>query len=294
MKLAALRNGDRYTLGVKRGGEVIDIAEALRAFPAAEVPDDPMALIRSGSAGRQALEAYVAALPADGGPFVKPESDAAWGPCVPAPSKIICVGLNYKRHADESGLPYPDAPLLFNKFPNALAANGNAIRIPRTTTQLDYEAELCVVIGRAAANVRAEEALDFVFGYCPANDVSARDLQMRSSQWMIGKTSDGFCPIGPYVVTADEVGDPQALTLETYVNGERRQHSNTKDMIFTVREIVAYVSEHMTLEPGDIILTGTPEGVAYGMPPERRAYLASGDVVRVAIERLGSLENKFV
>lgn len=294
MKICVFQKGGTYRLGVKRGDSLVDVAEALRVAPREGICAEPMALIRAGAAGARELEAYVSSLPDGETSFVVDPASVEWGPCVPEPAKIVCVGLNYRRHADESGLPYPETPLLFNKFSNALAAHGQRIPIPKTTEQLDYEVELGIVIGRRAADVSEEDALDYVFGYCPANDVSARDLQMRTSQWMLGKTSDRFCPIGPYLVTADEVRDPQRLTLQTFVNGERRQHSSTSDMIFTCREIVSYISKYMTLEPGDLILTGTPEGVALGMPSDRRTYLKPGDIVTVEIEGLGQLTNTFL
>ena len=156
------------------------------------------------------------------------------------------------------------------------------------TEKLDYEVELGIVIGKTAKNVSEESALDYVFGYCTANDLSARDLQMRTPQWMLGKTCDGFCPVGPYLVTKDEVGDPQNLQLKTVVNGEIRQNSNTSDMIFSCREIISYISKHMTLVPGDMILTGTPEGVIMGFPPEKQNYLKPGDTVTVEVEKLGA------
>lgn len=163
-------------------------------------------------------------------------------PVLTNPGKIICVGLNYRRHAIESGLPISTTPVLFSKFNNSLAAPNEVIPLPASAEQYDYEVELAVVIGRRARNVPVEQALAYVFGYCTANDLSARDLQMRTSQWLLGKTLDKFLPLGPYLVTADEVGDPQALSLKCWVNGDLRQDSNTADMIFSVAEIVSYIS----------------------------------------------------
>jgi 2-keto-4-pentenoate hydratase/2-oxohepta-3-ene-1,7-dioic acid hydratase in catechol pathway len=168
------------------------------------------------------------------------------------------------------------------------------VTLPKTSAEVDYEAELAIVIGKRAKDVSEEEALDYVFGYSCANDLSARDLQLRTSQWLLGKTCDGFCPLGPYLVTADEVGDPNRLYIRTTVNGHVRQQSNTADMIFSCRQIVSYISRHMTLLPGDVILTGTPEGVVLGYPKEKRVYLQPGDVVGVEIERLGVLTNRMV
>lgn len=294
MKWLTMNKNGAYRLGVQLEEGVLDVGAALAARPADGVPAEPMALLRSGAQGIQALADYIADLRRQGLPDLLAEGEVPWAPCVPQPGKIICVGLNYRKHADESNLPYPPVPLLFSKYGNAIASEGADIRIPEGAAEVDYEVELGIVIGRTAASVNEAEALDYVHGYCTANDVSARDWQMRTSQWMLGKTADGFCPIGPYTVTADEVGDPQNLALKTWVNGELRQNSNTKDMIFACAEIVSYVSRHMTLEAGDVILTGTPEGVAFGMPAESRVYLKPGDVVSVEIEKLGKLTNRFV
>jgi 2-keto-4-pentenoate hydratase/2-oxohepta-3-ene-1,7-dioic acid hydratase in catechol pathway len=201
--------------------------------------------------------------------------------------------LNYRRHAQETGAPIPDTPILFSKFNNALAGTCEPVPLPRVATQYDYEVELGVVIGRRAASVKVEDALDYVLGYCTANDLSARDLQMRTSQWLLGKTLDRFCPVGPYLVTRDEVPEPQALNLRTWVNGELRQNSNTGDMIFSVAEIVSYTSQYMTLDAGDLIITGTPEGVILGMP-EPRPWLKPGDEVTVEVEGLGKLVTPLV
>lgn len=220
-----------------------------------------------------------------------PEQEVVFAPSIPAGKKIICVGLNYKKHAEEAGLPVPQVPILFNKFSNGPVGHGAEVGLPAQAVKYDYEAELGIVIGKTARNVKQEEALDVVFGYCNVNDLSARDLQMRTSQWMLGKILDGFCPAGPYLVTADEVGDPNALDIKLYLNGELRQSSNTRDMIFTVPEIIQYISQYMTLEPGDLILTGTPEGVVAGYPEERQVWLKDGDVVTVKIEKLGALTN---
>ena len=202
---------------------------------------------------------------ANGNAVVIDEEDLEWGPCVTRPHKIICVGLNYRKHADETNAPYPEVPILFNKFDNTLTGHQSEIAIPAVTNELDYEVELGIVIGKKTKNVSKEEALSHVFGYCTVNDLSARDLQMRTHQWLLGKTCDDFSPAGPYLVTADEVGDPNNLSLKTYVNDEVRQDSNTSDMIFSCAEIVSYISQHMTLAPGDLILTGTPEGVVFGL-----------------------------
>jgi 2-keto-4-pentenoate hydratase/2-oxohepta-3-ene-1,7-dioic acid hydratase in catechol pathway len=221
------------------------------------------------------------------------EAGLTLGPCVSNPGKIVCIGLNYAKHAAESNLPIPSHPVVFSKLNNSLAGNGEDVPlIADVASEFDYEVELCAVIGKTAKNVAEADALSYVAGYCTANDLSTRDLQMRSSQWLIGKTSDKFLPLGPYLVTADEVGDPQKLRLTCTVNGQVRQDSNTSDMIFTVAQIVSYCSQFFTLEPGDLILTGTPSGVAMGMA--NKPWLKKGDIVEVEVEKLGRLTNKMV
>jgi 2-keto-4-pentenoate hydratase/2-oxohepta-3-ene-1,7-dioic acid hydratase in catechol pathway len=214
------------------------------------------------------------------------------GPCVPAPGKIVCVGLNYRRHAEETNAAIPETPVLFSKYNNSIAGQGDNVPMPPIAVQYDYEVELGVVIGREARNVSESDALSRVAGYFTANDVSVRDLQTRTSQWLLGKTLDKFFPIGPYLVSADEVPDPQALALRCWVNGDLRQNSNTSDMIFTVAQIISYASQYFPLEPGDVITTGTPEGVAMGRPD--KPWLKAGDVVEVEVEGLGRLHNTMV
>lgn len=206
------------------------------------------------------------------------------------PRSIICVGLNYRAHAKESGYRIPSAPPLFTKLTSAVVRSGEAVRVPSIATEVDYEAELGVVIGRRAKDVSVSEALTCVAGYIPVNDLSARDLQNGEGfGWVRGKSADGFCPVGPWVVTADEVPDPQTLRLRCSVNGRLRQDSTTADMIFSVAQIISYISQAVTLSPGDLVCTGTPGGVGAGMHPPR--YLEPGDVVRVEIDRLGAVEN---
>jgi len=205
------------------------------------------------------------------------------------PGKIVCVGLNYRDHAEEQGTALPQAPLLFAKWPNTLIGPGDAIVIPSITKQVDYEAELGVVIGERVRGVSEENALEAVRGYLCLNDVSARDLQFGDKQWTRGKSPDTFCPIGPALVPAAEVPDPQTLAIRAIVNGRVLQDSSTSNMIFTVAEIIAYVSQAITLEPGDLIATGTPAGVgAFRDPP---IWLQPGDEVTIEIEGLGALTN---
>jgi len=207
--------------------------------------------------------------------------------------KMVCIGLNYTDHAREVGRPAPDEPTLFIKANSAIAGPYDSIVRPRGGVKLDYEVELAAVIGRDARNVSEADALKHVAGYCIVDDVSERAFQMeRGGTTTKGKSADTFAPIGPWLVTADEVGDPQALEVWTTVNGEPRQRGHTKDMIFSVRTLIAYVSQFMSLRAGDLISTGTPAGVAHGMKPPR--YLQPGDVVEMGITKLGAQKNRIV
>src|SRR3989475_12725315 len=205
------------------------------------------------------------------------------------PSKIVCVGLNYRDHAEEQGTELPSAPLLFAKWPNALIGPGEPILIPRVSKQVDYEAELGVVIGKRVRGVSKENALDSVRGYICLNDVSARDLQFSDGQWTRGKSADTFCPVGPQLVPAAGLPDPQTLGLRCVLNGEVMQDSTTANMIFTVARIIAFASATMTLEPGDLIATGTPAGVGFFRDPP--VLLKDGDEVTIEIEGVGVLTN---
>lgn len=293
LKLCTFNKNGTQALGVKVENGIIDVAAALETSPSANIATDIMELIEGGNEALVQLQTYIEQLPTDG-TYLLNEDDMEWAPAVTRPKKIICVGLNYKKHADETKAPYPKIPILFNKFENALTGHLSEIAVPRTTERLDHEVELGIVIGKTAKHVKKEEALDYVFGYCTTNDLSARDIQKRASQWMTGKTNDGFAPVGPYVVTKDEIKDPNALQLTTTVNGEVRQNSNTADMIFNCEELVSYISSYMTLKPGDLIMTGTPEGVILGKPIEERVYLQPGDKITVEVEKLGALTNILV
>ena len=205
------------------------------------------------------------------------------------PPKVICVGLNYGAHARESKMEIPDVPTIFCKFPTAIIGSGEAIILPKSSSKPDYEAELAFVIGRRGRHVPADRWREYVFGYANFNDVSARDYQMRTSQWMIGKTFDTFAPMGPALVTADEVPDPHTLRISTTINGEVLQDSNTSDLIFKIPDLVAYLSSVFTLEPGDVVATGTPSGVGFARKPPR--WLVPGDEVVIRVEGLGELRN---
>lgn len=279
-------------LGVKTDRGILDIAATVTPGHT-DTPVTPDALYRVGSVAVAPLAARVdEALEHGAAEWFHDESRLRLGPPVPNPGKILCIGLNYLRHAQESGMAVPTTPVLFSKFNNAITGPGEDIPLPAHAEEYDYEAELVVVIGRRAKEVSEAEALDYVLGYCNGNDVSERQLQMLTGQWLLGKTLDKFMPLGPYLVTANEAGDPQEMRVRCWLNGELRQDSNTADMIFSVAEVVSYASRYLTLEPGDIISTGTPEGVIFGM--EERVWMRPGDEATVEVGNLGQLSNRMV
>ncbi len=221
-----------------------------------------------------------------------PESQVALRAPIPRPGKILCLGHNYKGHIGVGRTELPEYPTIFSKTPNTVTGPGQPIVIPPLSAQVDFEAELAVVIGRGGRYIPEPEAMEHVAGYTIANDVSARDYQKRTSQWMIGKSFDGFLPLGPALVTRDEVPDPYGLELSLTLNGVERQHTNTADMIFSIAFLISYLSAVMTLEPGDLILTGTPAKLPAG--PETPAFMRPGDVVEIKVDRLGTLRNPVV
>ncbi|RKL66652.1 5-carboxymethyl-2-hydroxymuconate isomerase [Salipaludibacillus neizhouensis] len=295
MRLLTFMKAGEYALGIKLDHGIIDIEAALAVEPDNRVPVSVTHILEGGDRAVASLENYLEKLDnKSDSSYMLNEEEIVWGPSVTHPNKIICIGLNYRKHADETGAAYPEYPILFNKFNNALTGHQSDIAVPNVTKKLDYEVELGIVIGKQGKYISKDNALDHVFGYCTANDLSARDLQRRTPQWLLGKSCDGFCPIGPFLVTSDEVADPNHLKLQTTVNGEIRQNSTTADMIFGCDEIISYISQHMTLVPGDIILTGTPEGVIMGYPEAKQNYLNPGDKVTVEVEGLGALSNSFI
>jgi 2-keto-4-pentenoate hydratase/2-oxohepta-3-ene-1,7-dioic acid hydratase in catechol pathway len=278
------------TLGLRTEQGILDVAKASALFRI-KAPTDIHAVIEGADCAPLKKLADKALGDKRGRSVLVPEARARFGPAVPRPGKIICVGLNYRRHAQETGNPIPPVPILFNKYNNTLVGHRGTIALPtKVSSQFDYEVELVVVVGRKARDVSEGEALSYIFGYANGNDFSARDLMRVTSQLMLGKTCDGFAPLGPWVVTADQIRDPQNLKIATYVNGEQRQNSSTSDMIFSCAQIVSYCSRHLTLQPGDIIYTGTPQGVILGYPPEKRMWLKPGDRVVTEVERCGRLE----
>ena len=288
MHLVTFDRDGAHRLGVLARYEgrdvVVDLHEA-----APDLPDNIIAFLAGGDASR-ARAKQVMATPASEAVLAR-EAVRLMAP-IPRPGKIICIGLNYRDHAAESNAELPAYPTVFAKYASCIIGTGEPIIIPRVTEQVDYEGELAVVIGRRARHVAEADALSNVAGYAPFNDVSARDYQMRTSQWTIGKTFDTFGPLGPALVTADEIVDPHNLDLRVSIGDDVLQSSNTRHLIFTIPHLVAYLSAVMTLEPGDVIATGTPAGVGAARKPPR--WLRPGDVVRVTIDGLGTLENPVV
>jgi 2-keto-4-pentenoate hydratase/2-oxohepta-3-ene-1,7-dioic acid hydratase in catechol pathway len=274
MRLVTYRRGSEGRAGVQTAGGVLDAA-ALLAAESLTVRE----LIETGRLDelRQALE----------GSSADPIADAELLPPLPDPDKIVCIGLNYRSHAAEAGIDPPGQPTFFAKFRNALARPGANVALPAASEKVDYEAEIAFVIGRRCAEVSAGEALDAVAGYTLLNDLSARDLQFATPQWMPGKVFDGSAPCGPAIVTADEAGAPDAIEFALDLNGERMQEASTSDLIFSVAELIARLSRWMTLEPGDIVSTGTPSGV--GSVRQPRVWLKPGDEIVISSPTLGEL-----
>jgi acylpyruvate hydrolase len=312
MRLVTYAHRGMQRVGALDGERIIDVNRAyaamlaqrgeLRASAMAEavVPAEMVALLESGDRALGAIRdtlGYVReglgaadqaeALRRDG--VVLTLSEAMLKAPIPRPGKLILLGLNYRDHAEETGQKIPEVPTLFSKYHNSVIGPGAAILIPRATEQIDYEAEFAFVIGRRGHHIPRERALDYVAGYTIVNDVSARDYQFVTSQWMVGKTFDTHCPMGPTLVLKDEIADPHNLDLSLSIAGEVLQKSNTDQLIFKIPETVEYLSQVMTLEPGDVISTGTPAGVGFTRKPPR--WLRPGETVRIEIAGLGVLEN---
>jgi 2-keto-4-pentenoate hydratase/2-oxohepta-3-ene-1,7-dioic acid hydratase in catechol pathway len=289
MTFLTISKKGEYSLGVKTSKGILDVKAAAKAFNKKGIPTNIDDVIQRGDSGLTALVS--AALKSGKKGLFLEESKIEYGPCVTNPEKILMLGFNYRKHAAETGTPIPTSPVYFTKCNNALNSHKGTIKLPtHVGKNFDYEVELVVVMGKTAYRVSEDEALDYVFGYCTGNDFTARDLQRKTSQFLLGKSCDGFAPIGPYLVTADQIPDPNNLVLQTHVNGERRQFNNTKDMIFNVKTIISYASQHWTLKPGDMFFTGTPEGVIFGMPKDKQKWLVPGDKVSCELEKLGKLE----
>ncbi len=284
----SFRDGQHTRLGAVTTADGHDVIVDLhRADPA--LPVDAISFLAEGASARARATEVLSAPPAHA--IREYDAEHLTAP-IPRPGKIICIGLNYRDHAAESAQAVPDYPTVFAKYATCIIGPREAIVLPRASKRVDYEGELAVVIGRYAKDVTAAEALGYVAGYAPFNDVSARDYQQRTSQWTIGKTFDTFGPMGPALVTADDVRDPHNLTLRVTIGNEVLQESNTRHLIFSIPRLIAYLSAVMTLEPGDVIATGTPGGVGDARTPPR--YLRPGEVVIVDIEGIGRLENPVV
>ncbi len=311
MRLLTFMAGPGPRLGVVVGDEVWDANMVVMAYrrakghpspyaaAAALVPPSMREFLVGGAEARQALEEALSGLP-PGGTLAGPLGERVRYPLrgihfqapILGPGKIVAIGLNYADHATEGGNPIPETPVTFAKYANALLGHREPIIYPKSTQKLDYEVELAVVVGRRSKYIPRDRALEYVGGYTIFNDVSARDLQYADKQIMRGKAGDTFAPMGPYLVTPDEVGDPHKVALETRVNGEVRQSSNTSQFIFDVPHLVSFLSQFFTLEPGDVVATGTPPGVGIHRKPP--LLLKVGDTVTMTIEKLGTLENPIV
>lgn len=315
MRLVSFATGESVRLGAQHRERVIDVqnAHALGALgrggadvvarAMAELPSDMLGCIRvtgGVAAAREAIELIDHLSPSvwdslDGRSAIvyRPEQVRLLAP-ISNPPKIICLGLNYRDHAAESGMPVPSEPILFSKYATSIVGPGDAIRLPSKSNEVDYEAELVLVIGKGGRDISESEAAGHVAGYTCGNDISARDYQLKKpgGQWMAGKTFDTFAPIGPALVTPDELGDPHSLSIGCVLNGETMQNSNTDQLVFNVPQMIAYVSHIMTLEVGDLIFTGTPPGVGFARKPP--VFLRAGDTVEIRIDGIGSLINPVV
>jgi 2-keto-4-pentenoate hydratase/2-oxohepta-3-ene-1,7-dioic acid hydratase in catechol pathway len=289
-----IRRNGAYELAVKTDKCVLIVAQAAKALHMHAPADIDDLLQHEDGPSLNALVDAALKSSAARSAFVK-EDGIEYGPIVVHPEKIVCVGLNYRKHAQEIGAPIPKAPVLFSKFNVALNHHKGTIKLPvEVAKKFDYECELVMIIGKEARNVSEADALSYVAGYCTGNDFTARDLQLETGgQWLIGKTPDQFAPLGPYMVTADQI-NPDNLKLETRVNGETRQASNTSDFIFNSKQMISYISRHITLRPGDIIFTGTPEGVIQGKPKDQQVWLKAGDKIACSLEKLGELTFELV
>jgi 2-keto-4-pentenoate hydratase/2-oxohepta-3-ene-1,7-dioic acid hydratase in catechol pathway len=294
LTLLSIRRGTGCRLGVKGEKGILDVVEAAKILQMRAPATIDDLLQNEDGPSLNALVDAAAKSKAVQGAFLK-EDAIEFGPIVTHPEKIICVGLNYRQHAIEIGAPIPKQPVLFNKYNTTLNHHNGTIKLPVDfAKKFDYEVELVMAIGREAKAVNEADALSYVAGYATGNDFTARDLQLETGgQWMVGKTPDQFAPIGPYLVTADQI-IPDNLKLECRVNGETRQSSNTSDFIFDTRKMISYISRVITLKPGDIVFTGTPQGVIQGKPKDQQVWLKAGDKIACSVERLGELKFELI
>ncbi|MGE5578941.1 MAG: fumarylacetoacetate hydrolase family protein [Bacillota bacterium] len=316
MRVLSFKKDGEVRLGLVTGAGVVDVTAASRGAGSSTAPGNALLpgtmeeLISQGKAGLdslRALEESVASQERHGAegssasqgkpviPLLR-EDDLTYAPVVARPEKIICIGWNYVSHIEEtkSRTDLPRYPEVFSVANNALAAHKQPIKLPPTASQYDYEAELVIVIGRECSMAPEDKALDYVFGYTCGNDVSERDLQKRNTQWFMGKSLDGFAPVGPHIVTADAIPDPNNLRISMRRGEEVVQDSNTRNMIFSCARLVSYLSQYLTLRPGDLIFTGTPSGVVLGQPPEQQKWVRAGETLTVYIEGIGELTNATV
>ncbi|NOZ05448.1 MAG: fumarylacetoacetate hydrolase family protein [Chloroflexi bacterium] len=288
MKLTTFSSDGQPRLGAVAGDLVIDLHASRPA-----IPDNMRAFLEAGDPAWDAARelSQLAAQGKGSDLSTYPAGDVRFHTPIPNPSKVIAVGLNYRDHCREQGVEPPPHPILFAKFPTAVTGPNEVIRwSPSLTSQVDYEAELAFVVGKRAYRVPVEEAWDYVFGYTAANDISARDLQFGDKQWVRGKSLDTFCPLGPVLVSRDEITNPHALAIRAILNGETMQDSSTGEMIFSVADLLSFISQAMTLNPGDVVLTGTPPGVGVFREPQR--FLRDGDEISIEIEGIGRLTNR--
>lgn len=284
MRLLHFYENRKLYLGIWTQKGIINIAKTVAANNS-ELPTTWNDILMQTENNLIFLEEYLKLTP-----VFSQKENIIFAPSVPNPEKILCIGLNYDSHIKEVKLEHPKEPTIFSKYNTCLTGHNSSIHLPTDAVKFDYEAELVIIMGKTAHNVSEAEALSYVFGYSVGNDFSARDLQMLNGQWLLGKACDGFAPLGPYIVTADEV-NPNHLEIKCEVNGVLRQHSNTQNMIFNCATIISYLSKYITLKPGDIIFTGTPEGVILGEPEEKQQWLKAGDQVTITIEKIGTLSN---
>jgi 2-keto-4-pentenoate hydratase/2-oxohepta-3-ene-1,7-dioic acid hydratase in catechol pathway len=286
---ATIRTGGVDSLGIKTPAGIIDVVAASKAlgWNAPATLDDLIAGRGDSGAVLKLAAMAPSALPIGS---LKNAAAIQYGAAVAQPGKILCVGINYRAHAAQTGEDLPPVPELFSKYTSALNRHGGTIPVSALpAVKFDYEAELVILMGKTARNVAEANALDYVFGYTTGNDFTARELQRRTSQWLLGKSPDLFAPLGPFVVGADLIPNPQTLTIECHVNGEVRQHANTAEMVHSCAKIISYTSQYMTLEPGDVIFTGTPQGTISGLPPDKQVWLKPGDQIETQIEKIGTL-----
>ncbi len=304
MKLASYSRNMVCGIGIVYGDVIVDITGAYSMLfdnpdygldvAKATLPSDIIKLVEAGDDVLRILEDFESTLLEEVAskckePVVLPIEDVELLAPIVRPPKIICIGLNYRKHAEETGKPIPKEPIIFSKYATAVTGHQSKVYLPKVSTQVDYEAELAVIIGKKGKDILEEDAMDHVFGYTCFNDISARDLQFRDGQWMKGKTCDGFAPMGPWIVLKDEISDPQNLDISLKLNGQVMQDGNTADMIFNIPTLISFLSSLFTLEPGDIIATGTPPGVGVARDPQ--VFLKPGDVTEVEVQGIGVLRN---